>query len=211
MKMLFHSSFIFLSLLILLACSNGNSNKSVDLDQIRPKSEFKSTKDKKIVLDSNEIFLNAYKNDSIDLKLSKIRSNQNTSFLIRFPHENSGLRTLMLEDTSIQLEHEFYKYADSNQMKNAFFNWLDCNGKDCRSIKVYEETKIETQNLLVIATDNSIDFIRGDSYFKPKDWIDYIRFSRKSKDFKYILFQKKNQKAKWFEFKDYKLVPKTIK
>jgi hypothetical protein len=94
-------------------------------------------------------------------------------------------------------------------MKNAFFNWLDCNGRNCKSIKLYEETKIENANLLVIISSKSIDIIRSNSVIKPEEWINYVRFSRKISDFKYILFQKKNQKAFWLEYRDYKLFRKT--
>jgi hypothetical protein len=111
----------------------------------------------------------------------------------------------------IQIQHEFYEYVDSNQMKNAFFNWLDCNGKQCKSIKLYEETKIEPQNLLVIVTSKSIDIFRSQSTLNSADWVNYIRFSKKINDFKYIVIQKKNQKSQWFEFINHKLCPKSKK
>jgi hypothetical protein len=209
MQILIIRSLVTALLLLVTSCSGHNKNETIDLEKIRPKSESKITNKRNVYIDSNEIILQSYYNDSINLKLTKLRVNQNLSFLNRFPNKKSGLRTLMKEDTCIQIQHEFYEYIDSNQMKNAFFNWLDCNGKDCKSIKLYEETKIEQQNLLVVTTSKSIDIFRSVTNLSPNEWVDFVRFSRNTKTFKYILFQKKNQKSKWFYFKENKLVLKT--
>lgn len=211
MQILIIRSLVITLLVLLTACSGDNNNETINLEKIRPKSESKITNNKNVVLDSNEIILQTYKHDSINLKLASLRINQNSTFLNRFPHRKSGILTLIKEDTSFQIQHENYEYLDSNQMKNAFFNWLDCNGKDCKSIKLYEELKIEPQNLLVITTDKSIDIFRSEKNIKPEEWVDFIRFSKKSKVFKYILFQKKNQKSQWFDFKNFKLVAKSKK
>jgi hypothetical protein len=192
---------------MLLSCSE--KSKSVNLEDIRPKSETKEIKQKIIEKDSSELLLTSYRNDSIDLKLTRLITINKPTFLQRFPHKNSAFRTLFTNETCVQFEHELYEYVDSNQMKNAFFNWLDCNGRNCKSIKLYEETKIENANLLVIISSKSIDIIRSNSVIKPEEWINYVRFSRKISDFKYILFQKKNQKAFWLEYRDYKLFRKT--
>ncbi|MFY7669070.1 MAG: hypothetical protein ACOVQG_10020 [Crocinitomicaceae bacterium] len=211
MKKLFHKSLFYLILLVFLGCKNDSKNEKVDLEDIRPKSNSKSNKIDKTYIDSNDFFLREYTMDSVDLKLARLITLSNSTFLNRFPSKKNALRTLYLTDTTIQIQHEHYEYVDSNQMKNAFFNWLDCNGKNCKSIKLYEETKIEPDNLLLIATAQSIDIFRSKSLFKVEDWINFVRFSKKTNVFKYILFQKKNQKSQWFDFKNYKLVLKTKK
>ena len=194
-----------------LGCKDDSKSETVDLDKIRPKSDSKSNKIDKTNIDSNEVSLHEYILDSINLKLDHIITLSNSTFLNRFPSKKNALRTLYLTDTTIQIQHEHYEYVDSNQMKNAFFNWLDCNGKNCKSIKLYEETKIEPDNLLLIATAQSIDIFRSKSLFKAEDWINFVRFSKKTNVFKYILFQKKNRKSQWFDFKNYQLVLKTKK
>jgi hypothetical protein len=196
---------------VFLGCKNDSKNEKVDLEDIRPKSNSKSNKIDKTYIDSNDFFLREYTMDSVDLKLARLITLSNSTFLNRFPSKKNALRTLYLTDTTIQIQHEHYEYVDSNQMKNAFFNWLDCNGKNCKSIKLHEETKIEPDNLLLIATAQSIDIFRSKSLFKAEDWINFVRFSKKTNVFKYILFQKKNQKSQWFDFKNYKLVLKTKK
>lgn len=197
---------IYLQVFIFFSCSNETKNDKLDLEDIRPNANYDSTKNDKTGIDSNEIFLQEYVLDSIDLKISRLLSQNNTSFLNRFPSKMNALRTLFLSDTTLQIQHEFYEYVDSNQMKNAFFNWLDCNGKDCRSIKLYEETKLESDNMLLIATVQSIDIFRSKSSFKPEDWINFVRLSKKNNVFKFILFQRKNRKVQWFDFKNNKLI-----
>ncbi len=197
---------IYLQVFIFFSCSNETKNDKLDLEDIRPNANYDSTKNDKTGIDSNEIFLQEYVLDSIDLKISRLLSQNNTSFLNRFPSKMNALRTLFLSDTTLQIQHEFYEYVDSNQMKNAFFNWLDCNGKDCRSIKLYEETKLESDNMLLIATVQSIDIFRSKSSFKPEDWINFVRLSKKTNVFKFILFQRKNRKVQWFDFKNNKLI-----
>jgi hypothetical protein len=212
MQLLISRTLLIISCFFLTACSAEGDNETIDLEKIRPKSEMTNNKVvKDQVIDSSEILLHAYENDSVNLKLTKLRISNISLFLHRFPHKISGLRTLIKEDTMIQIQHEFYEYVDSNQMKNAFFNWLDCNGKQCKSIKLYEETKIEPQNLLVIVTSKSIDIFRSQSTLNSADWVNYIRFSKKINDFKYIVIQKKNQKSQWFEFINHKLCPKSKK
>jgi hypothetical protein len=202
---------VIFTILSFTACSNEDNQGTIDLEKIRPKSETSNKAKKTDFIDSNEILLKIYENDSLHLKLAKLRVAKNSSFLNRFPHKNSGFRILMRQDTTIQIHHEFYEYLDSNQMKNAFFNWLDCNGKDCKSIKLYEETKIEPQNLLVLTTPKSIDIFRSQKNINPDEWVDFIRFTKNTTEFRHLLFQKKNQKSQWFDFKNYKLVIKTKK
>lgn len=192
-------------------CINDPKNDLVELEKIRPKSNTKSNSTNNKEIDSNEVFLREYVVDSVDLRLSRLVSRDNSTFLSRFPCKKNGFRTLFSMDTTIQIQHELYEYVDSNQMKNAFFNWLDCNGKECKSIKLYEETKIEANNLLLVATANSIDIFRSNSPLNTENWIKFIRFSKKKNEFKFIIDQKKNRNAQWFEFINYKLVPKKKK
>jgi hypothetical protein len=211
MKTAFSLSSIIIILLLFGSCKDKNDDTSIKLDDIRPKAESRTQSKNDKELDSLKILLKSYENDSFNLRISKLQILKEPTFLSRFPNEENGIRSLTCNDTTIKLTHEFYLYKDSIQMKNAFFNWLDCNGKECKSIKLYDECKFEPTNLLVISSGNSIDIIRSDKEIKTIDWVSYVRLSRKNKELKFIIYQKKNQKAKWLEFKNYKLVQKLKK
>jgi hypothetical protein len=209
-KSCYHISKIIIFLLI-LSCSSKQEDQILNLEKIRPKSGKIIKEIKKEEIDSSQFILQTYHHDSFKLNISKIEFIKSTTFLARFPNINSGNITLYEQDTSKKIQHEFYNFKDSNQMKNAFFNWLDNVGKVGKSLKLYEESKIENYNLLIITASKSIDIIRSNTLINPDEWIKYVRFSREINDFRYILFQKKNQKVKWFEFINYKLVPKVKK
>jgi len=211
MKTAFNLSSIIFILLLFCSCKEKNDDTSIKLDDIRPKAESRTQSKNDKELDSLKILLKSYENDSFNLRISKLQILKEPTFLSRFPNDENGIRILTCNDTTIKLTHEFYLYKDSIQMKNAFFNWLDCNGKECKSIKLYDECKFESTNLLVISSGNSIDIIRSDKEIKTNDWVSYVRLSRKNKELKFIIYQKKNQKAKWLEFKNYKLVQKLKK
>jgi hypothetical protein len=211
MKTAFNLSSIIFILLLFCSCKEKNDDTSINLDDIRPKAESKTQNKNDKELDSLKILLKSYENDSFNLRISKLQILKEPTFLSRFPNQENGIRILTCNDTTIKLTHEFYLYKDSTQMKNAFFNWLDCNGKECKSIKLYDECKFEPTNLLVISSENSIDIIRSEKEIKMNDWVSYVRLSRKNKELKFIIYQKKNQKAKWLEFKNYKLVQKLKK
>jgi hypothetical protein len=200
-----------LLLLVLISCSDNKESKTIQLDDIRPKSNQINSSKNQESEDSSKIKLKDYIGDSINLNFKYLKEINETRFIKRFPHVKSGSRILYPLDTTIQFLHEFYTYKDSITMKNAFFNWLDCNGKNCESIKLYEERKIEPTNLLILCTSKSIDIIRGNQNLNTLEWINFVRFSRKNEDFKYILFQKKNQKSKWFEFANHQLIQRNKK
>jgi hypothetical protein len=198
-------------ILFCFSCSEKQNDSTVELDDIRPKSNYNTSSKKTELTDSIAFLLNEYNQDSINLNIRYLRANTESCFLNRFPHLKSANRSITTADSLQNYLHEFYLFKDSIQMKNAFFNWLDCNGKKCESIKLYEERKIESNNLLVISTSKSIDILRSQQKINPEEWIDFVRFKRENNDFKYILFQKKNQKAKWFVYKERKLIQKEKK
>ena len=205
------SLFLLIFLLANSSCSEKQNDSSLKLEDIRPKSERDYTTKKIELPDTTKAFLSEYNNDSITLNIKYIKSINESNFLNRFPHLKSANRSIITADSAHQYTHEYYLFKDSNQMKNAFFNWLDCNGKKCESIKLFEERKIEPINLLVIATAKSIDILRSDQTISPEEWVDFVRFTRNYSDFKYIVFQKKNQKAKWLNYKERKLILKDKK
>lgn len=206
------NSLVFVLLILFCSsCSEKQNDSTLELDDIRPKSENNQTTKKTQLADSTQLLLIEYNHDSIDLNIKYLSLLNESCFLNRFPHLKSAHRRLTTSDSLYQYMHEFYIFKDSIQMKNAFFNWLDCNGKKCESIKLYDERRLEETNLLVITTSKSIDILRSQQTINPLEWIDFVRFKRGTSEFKFLLFQKKNQKAKWFTYQEHKLIQKDKK
>jgi hypothetical protein len=90
-------------------------------------------------------------------------------------------------------------------MKNAFFNFLDCYGKDCKSIELFQKVKFSKTFFMLLASTKSIHIIESEFNQNPKKWINLLRYSNKKDPIKFIIIQKKQQKAKWFSYSHYHL------
>ena len=184
----------------ILACSTNNNQK-------REKTENKKINNKKPKEIQKEDTLIAifefYNQDSVNLEITKINLNPEKTFIQRFPYKNAT--NLLLESKKNLVKHLQINYADSNAMKNAFFNYLDCYGKDCKSIELFQKVKFSKTFFMLITTTKSIHIIESENNLNSSDWINCVRFSKIADPIKFIIIQKKQQIAKWFSYSHYHL------
>ena len=184
----------------ILACNTNNNQK-------REKIENKKINNKKPKEIQKEDTLKAifefYNQDSVNLEITKINLNPEKTFIQRFPYKNAT--NLLLESKKNLVKHLQINYADSNAMKNAFFNYLDCYGKDCKSIELFQKVKFSKTFFMLISTTKSIHIIESENNLNSSDWINCVRFSKIADPIKFIIIQKKQQKAKWFSYSNYHL------
>ena len=184
----------------ILACSTNNNQK-------REKTENKKINNKKPKEIQKEDTLIAifdfYNQDSVNLEITKINVNPEKTFIQRFPYKNAT--NLLLESKKNLVKHLQINYADSNAMKNAFFNYLDCYGKDCKSIELFQKVKFSKTFFMLITTTKSIHIIESENNLNSSDWINCVRFSKIADPIKFIIIQKKQQIAKWFSYSHYHL------
>jgi hypothetical protein len=144
-----------------------------------------------------------YNQDSVNLEITKINVIPEKTFIQRFPYKNAT--NLLLESKKNLVKYLQINYADSNAMKNAFFNYLDCYGKDCKSIELFQKVKFSKIFFMLITTTKSIHIIESENNLNSSDWINCVRFSKIADPIKFIIIQKKQQKAKWFSYSHYHL------
>ena len=184
----------------ILACSTNNNQK-------REKIENKKINNKKPKEIQKEDTLKAifefYNQDSVNLEITKINVIPEKTFIQRFPYKNAT--NLLLESKKNLVKYLQINYADSNAMKNAFFNYLDCYGKDCKSIELFQKVKFSKIFFMLITTTKSIHIIESENNLNSSDWINCVRFSKIADPIKFIIIQKKQQKAKWFSYSNYHL------
>ena len=189
-----------LACFFILACSANNNQK-------REKIENKNINNKKPKeiqkVDTLKAIFEFYNQDSVNLEITKINLNPEKTFIQRFPYKNAT--NLLLESKKNLVKHLQINYADSNAMKNAFFNYLDCYGKDCKSIELFQKVKFSKTFFMLITTTKSIHIIESDNNLNPSEWINCVRFSKIADPIKFIIIQKKQQKAKWFSYSNYHL------
>ena len=189
-----------LACFFILACSANNNQK-------REKIENKNINNKKPKeiqkVDTLKAIFEFYNQDSVNLEITKINLNPEKTFIQRFPYKNAT--NLLLESKKNLVKHLQINYADSNAMKNAFFNYLDCYGKDCKSIELFQKVKFSKTFFMLITTTKSIHIIESENNLNSSDWINCVRFSKIADPIKFIIIQKKQQKAKWFSYSNYHL------
>ena len=194
-------SYITLSTVIFIhACSSNNNQKRGK----REDNKINNEKPKEILKeDTLKTFFDFYNQDSVNLEITKINVNPEKTFIQRFPHKNAT--HLLVESKKNLVTHLEINYSDSNAMKNAFFNYLDCYGIDCKSIELFQKVKFSKTFFMLITTTKSIHIIESENNLNSSDWINCVRFSKIADPIKFIIIQKKQQKAKWFSYSNYHL------
>jgi hypothetical protein len=186
----------------ILGCGSNTNDKKVKLHNKKKyyKHE-KPTPNKE--KDTLIVLFDRYNQDSVNLEITKISPNLEKTFIERFP--NKKIFNFILESKNSTVKHLQIDYLDSNSMKNAFFNFLDCYGKDCKSIELFQKVKFSKNFFVLLASTKSIHIIESEFNQNPKKWINLLRYSNKKDPIKFIIIQKKQQKAKWFSYSHYHL------
>jgi hypothetical protein len=201
MRLFIIASF-FLTSQFLFRCTSSTNDKKVKLynKEKNNKPEHLISNKKK---DTLLTLFDFYNQDSVDLKISKISPNLEKTFIERFP--NKKIFNLILESKNSEVKHLQIDYLDSNSMKNAFFNFLDCYGKDCKSIELFQKVKFSKTFFMLLASTKSIHIIESEFNQNPKKWINLHRYSNKKDPIKFIIVQQKQQRAKWFNYSNFVL------
>ena len=79
-----------------------------------------------------------------------------------------------MESKNSEVKHLQIDYLDSNSMKNAFFNFLDCYGNDCKSIELFQKVKFSKTFFMLLASTKSIHIIESEFNQNPKNGLIYI-------------------------------------
>ena len=192
----------FLTSQILFRCTSSTNDRKVKLynkEKNNKPEPLISNKKKDTLL----TLFDFYNQDSIGLEVTKITVNTEKPFIERFP--NKKIFNFILESKNSTVKHLQIDYLDSNSMKNAFFNFLDCYGKDCKSIELFQKVKFSKTFFMLLASTKSIHIIESEFNQNPKKWINLHRYSNKKDPIKFIIVQKKQQKAKWFSYSNFVL------
>ena len=100
-----------------------------------------------------------------------------------------------------------WKYKDSAKVMNAFFNWMDCYGKSCKSIFIGEERLFQANPMQLFVNDSALIYIEGIESFDFRQWEDYLSKNGYPKDWNFVIEQRKMGKARWFQYIEEKKTP----
>lgn len=187
---------------VVFSCSNKSKKKIIFSND-----NVQKEKNKQINIeleDSINFKLEIFNRDSVNLDVTKLELDTNQYFIERFPHKKITKQIIIATEQRVQLLGINYK--DSFDRKNAFFNFLDCFDKTCRSIKVFDKVNFKKSFLMLVVSEKSIHIIESENNLDVKKWINFVRFSEINSSLKLIVVQKKQQKAKWYNFLNHQLI-----
>src|SRR5690606_36530854 len=100
-----------------------------------------------------------------------------------------------------------WKFKDSTKVMNAFFNWMDCFGENCKSIFIGEERLFQANPIQILVNDSTLVFIEGIASFDFKTWETYFENRDYPLDWNYVIEQRKRGRARWFTYVEEKKTP----
>lgn len=197
---------ILFFLTVLWSCQN-ESNKPINFEDVRPRTTYKPAL-KKGTEDTLFKVLDAFNNDSLKLTFSSLKRDLKPHFLDRFSTELSGSKVLQRftkwilfeQKDSTQFGQWFFK--DSIQCKNARYNWLDHYGAQNKSINMFESTKLDNQDVLILFNTKSITSIRSTKAINSKNWVANQRLTFPKDSTQFLLIQKNGKLCSWERKKD---------
>jgi hypothetical protein len=103
--------------------------------------------------------------------------------------------TLQLKEDAIFFGQWVYK--DSIKTMNALFNWMDCFGPKCKSLKYLQPTNFQKESMLIFVNDTSLTYISSPLKLDKNQWQQYLEKNKGTTEWDIVIVQKKAAKASW--------------
>ena len=194
--------FPLICLALYVSCGKNNDKKIIKYEDIGEKVQTNTSVD---VLPSedenNEDTISNLSN--LDIEISKTYNLSTNDFLDRFESKESVKRLILTSNDSIYFKS--WSFQDSTACMNAFYNLLDCFGKDCTPIELYSTDFITINYNLLLVFENQIHSIISKENQDLKVWHRYFEAENDISKYHYILEQKRNQNITWFEINNRKM------
>lgn len=189
-----------------VSCQQEKEDDVIDMRDVIPQS---TPMDSKKTVISKPDTLGSYIDTSIlsklKLNVSSIRNIDMDLTPERLSPTSSCMYKMRYKSDSLIYLH--WSYRDSIFTKNAFYNWLDCFGKKCKSVRLGESTMMQREGFLLFISDTSITYLSSQQPLKKEDWIAYFEGFSNRKDWRMVVEQKNNAKAKWYQVKESQFTP----
>jgi len=198
-----------LALLILFffACGEDAPQKSVSLEDIRPKAAQKnSLKAKENPADTLQAYLNYYANDSSRLGIAQIfiDSISETHFLDRF---TPVIQRFQLKDSSQQnYAYQRWVFKDSSSCTEAFYNWLDQAGKNKSSVGLNTGQIWSLNHAFFMIGKKEIILVSSSKPISVKNWVKWHTGTADFRGFCYIFYAKPKKKTIWMNYTNNKII-----
>lgn len=196
-----HSLFLYSSILILLLLSCTSENKTAakpkNFDPTKKiNSETKVETD--IKPDSLLFWKLRYLSDSVGIKLDSVLPSFSRHFIDRFNAKSTLKNKLYINKDSVI--HLKWIFSDSNSKKNALYNWLDCFGQNCMSIKMFESFKSEKQNVFIFINQRSLSLVASRQALVKENWMNFEKTNFPKDSMQFLIVQQASKNSLWYRF-----------
>ena len=189
--------------ILISACKSGNETDTVDFDDIsKPSAKYASADSSSV--SSKETVPVYY--DSISVFSQQLvdslmfdRTNVFKLDTLIYPDRFGALKAdkwyyISPKDSLVFMRWEF---KNNVQTKNTFFNWIDCYGKHCKSIKVGDEVNFSRRATLFLLADKELIFVESGQKINPEHMLGILGNLKKQKKWDYFMLQQPRGKAAW--------------
>lgn len=189
----------FLAIIVILfACKQKGDDTVLDMKDITPQSQH-NYDDTVLTITQEKKDVGFYlpMSDEVGLNIQGYCDYEELLLPDRFAPKNTLKLSLISALDSIRFCH--WTFKDSTYTKNAFYNWIDCFGPKCKSIKLGEKTNFQKDNFLLFVTDTSLTYISAKSKLTSEDWMNYFTLKSDIVDWKILIEQGTRAKATWYK------------
>lgn len=189
---------IFVYSLLLFSCSGIEEEKVVRMEDLIPR-EKKVHVTKASPKDTFSFSLfNVPLADSCGIRIQEFTEIMDPMFPDRFAPKNKFKLKLNSQETGYFIGQ--WTYPDSLKTMNAFFNWIDCFGKDCQSFKFGQEVNMQNEGMLLFVNDTSITYVSTSLNPNLKNWQRYFEKQYDIDQWDIVVWQQSRKKAVWMKY-----------
>jgi hypothetical protein len=193
---------ILLGSLLLLSCKPDKEAETVDFNDIsKPSDKYREGDSTRQTIVTTGFFI-----DSLEPRWRQFTDSMHWDKKTVF-----GLDTVIFPDRfGAAKSHKFYcktlqdsvvfmhwQFRDSIQAQNAFFNWMDCYGKRCKSVRIGEETNLSPRASFFLLQNKELIFAESRQKINFERYLEILESLKFEKQWKYLVIQAPKGKAKW--------------
>lgn len=193
---------------VLIGCGSNTEQVVLDLDDFLPKSE-------EIVysIESEDTLVNWDIDDCIlqTLTNSGFQFQQNLTIGVNqrlFPERTNFVESQKMEIWNDEIDTIaviWWEYKDSNQLINAFFNWLDCFSPECLALQFGDNLRIKSKHSFEVWVGNEILlWVSAKNKFDATDFLNVLTLCKTTNLWGYSLIQQGSSKIAWEDFSQQK-------
>lgn len=195
---------IFMLGLLTVACTS-EKEEVKDLSDILPESERDYDQKDTVEVDNSDSLKIYQAQFTVLGSLDSIAAYDEDLFPDRFGPENMEKFQLFFEGEEVVFVK--WIFSDSARVSNALFNWADCFGPKCNSIRIGEEKNLQRNAFQVLANDTSLIYIESSNNFDSRKLDTYFDEQGYELDWNYRLEQSRSGRVRWYNYLDKKKTP----